>query len=771
MAVMRYREALNQALREEMQRDERVFLMGEDIGVFNGAFKVTAGLLEEFGEKRVRDTPISENTIVGMGVGAAMTGLRPVVELMTINFSLLAMDQIVNHMATIHYMFGGQAKVPMVVRMPQGAGHQLGPTHSHCLEALYLHVPGMLLAVPSTAADAKGLLKAAIRDDNPVVFIEHEYLYGQRGDVPDDDDHVVDFGQARSRRDGDDVTIVGISRMAITALKAADILAKEHEIEAEVIDPRTLRPLDLDTILESVRKTNRVVIVEEGWPHGGVGANLAALIQEQAFDHLDAPVARVTGADLPMPYSKPLEQIAYPHEPQVVEAVLPPSAISSARLDRQIASRWTMSETARSAPAATPLAALSHDLMAAVHPDGRIAWANPSWRRLLGWSEEELAGMPFAELIRSGDAAAMLDGTELVLEVATRSGGKRRIVFASARADGLTYVCGRDVAQIEEIEHELRAAEERFRVITEATHEAILVADGRGRITFSNRGATTVFGWQPHELLGQPFTVLVPEPYREIWDTHLETFLATGLDDLLGRTLAVLGARRNGEEFPMEASLGWWERGEKGAFMGILRDVSERDATLRELELSRARYRAVVANLPNVIVALFNTDEQLLVMEGGQMARRGLARSDYEGRALTDAIAPDALPSIGPAVRAALAGAEQEIEYATEDVEYEIHVAPLRAEEGAVIGAVAVARDVTALRRALLSLEDRAHELERSNAELAEFAYVASHDLSEPLRTITGYLSCCGAATATRSWRRRTTTSRAPSTARAGCGR
>jgi len=180
----------------------------------------------------------------------------------------------------------------------------------------------MLLAVPSTAADAKGLLKAAIRDDNPVVFIEHEYLYGQRGDVPDDDDHVVDFGQAAITRDGDDVTVVGISRMAITALKAADILAKDHEIEAEVIDPRTLRPLDLDTILESVRKTNRVVIVEEGWPHGGVGANLAALIQEQAFDHLDAPVARVTGADLPMPYSTPLEQIAYPHEPQVVEAVL-----------------------------------------------------------------------------------------------------------------------------------------------------------------------------------------------------------------------------------------------------------------------------------------------------------------------------------------------------------------------------------------------------------------------------------------------------------------
>ncbi len=322
MATVRYREALNQALREEMQRDERVLIMGEDIGVFNGAFKVTQGLLEEFGEKRVRDTPISENTIVGMGVGAAMTGLRPIVELMTINFSLLAMDQIVNHMATIHYMFGGQVTVPMVVRMPQGAGHQLGPTHSHCLEAIFLHVPGMLVAVPSTPADAKGLLKAAVRDDNPVVFIEHESLYGQRGDVPDDGDHVVDFGQAAIRREGADVTLVGISRMALTAVKAAEVLAEEHEVDAEVIDPRTLRPLDLDTILDSVRKTNRCVIVEEGWPHGGVGANLAALIQEQAFDWLDAPVARVTGADLPMPYSKPLEQIAFPHEPQVVAAAL-----------------------------------------------------------------------------------------------------------------------------------------------------------------------------------------------------------------------------------------------------------------------------------------------------------------------------------------------------------------------------------------------------------------------------------------------------------------
>ena len=321
MAVMRYREALNQALREEMQRDERVFLMGEDIGVFNGAFKVTNGLLAEFGEKRVRDTPISENTIVGMGVGAAMIGLRPVVELMTINFSLLALDQIVNHAAHIHYMFGGQVRVPLVVRMPQGAGHQLGPTHSHSWEAIYLHVPGLLVATPSTAADAKGLLKAAIRDDNPVIFIEHEYLYGQRGEVPEGE-HVVDFGQAAIRREGDDVTIIGISRMAVTAEKAAVTLSSEHGVEAEVIDPRTLRPLDLDTILASVRKTGRCVIVEEGWPHGGVGANLAALIQEQAFDWLDAPVGRVTGADVPMPYSKPLEEIAYPHEPQVVQAAL-----------------------------------------------------------------------------------------------------------------------------------------------------------------------------------------------------------------------------------------------------------------------------------------------------------------------------------------------------------------------------------------------------------------------------------------------------------------
>ena len=322
--VLRYRDALNEALREELERDERVFLMGEDIGVFNGAFKVTAGLLEEFGEKRVRDTPISENTIVGIGVGAAMGGLRPVVELMTVNFSLLALDQIVNHAAAIPYMFNGQAKVPMVIRMPGGGGHQLGPTHSHSLEAMFLHIPGLLVACPSTPADGKGLLKAAIRDDNPVIFIEHETLYGARGEVPEGngDSPLVNFGEAKVLREGTDVTIVGILRMVDVAERAAKTLANEEGIEAEVIDPRTLRPLDLDTILDSVRKTNHCVVVEEGWPHGGVGANIATLITEQAFDYLDAPVQRVTGADVPMPYSKRMEQAAIPHSEHVVSAAL-----------------------------------------------------------------------------------------------------------------------------------------------------------------------------------------------------------------------------------------------------------------------------------------------------------------------------------------------------------------------------------------------------------------------------------------------------------------
>jgi pyruvate dehydrogenase E1 component beta subunit len=323
MPTLRMREALRDAMAEEMRRDENVFVMGEDVGVFQGSFKVTEGLLDEFGEKRVRDTPISENSIVGMGVGSAMGGLRPVVEIMTVNFALLAMDQIINHAAAIPYMFGGQVRVPLVVRMPGGGGHQLGPTHSHSFEAMFLQVPGLLVACPSTPADGKALLKAAIRDDNPVIFIEHETLYGMRGEVPENGDEPdVRFGEAAVRREGADVTIVAILRMVETSMQAAQTLANEHGIEAEVIDPRTLRPLDLDTILESVRKTNRAVIVEEGWPHGGVGANLAALIQGQAFDYLDAPVERVTGADVPMPYSKRMEQAAIPHAEHVVSAAL-----------------------------------------------------------------------------------------------------------------------------------------------------------------------------------------------------------------------------------------------------------------------------------------------------------------------------------------------------------------------------------------------------------------------------------------------------------------
>jgi pyruvate dehydrogenase E1 component beta subunit len=257
-------------------------------------------------------------------VGAAMAGLRPVVEIMTVNFALLAMDQIVNHMAAIPYMFNGQVRVPVVVRMPGGGGHQLGPTHSHSLEAMFLHIPGLLVACPSTPADGKGLLKTAIRDDNPVVFIEHETLYGARGEVPETngDGQLLEFGEAAVLREGTDVTIIGILRMVDVAQRAAKTLANEHGAEAEVVDPRTLRPLDLDTILESVRKTNRCVVVEEGWPHGGVGANIAALIQEQAFDYLDAPVQRVTGADVPMPYAKRLEQAAIPHAEHVVSAAL-----------------------------------------------------------------------------------------------------------------------------------------------------------------------------------------------------------------------------------------------------------------------------------------------------------------------------------------------------------------------------------------------------------------------------------------------------------------
>ena len=318
--TVKYRDALTEALREELARDERVFLMGEDIGLLGGAFQITAGLQQEFGSDRVRDTPISESTVVGIGVGAAISGLRPVVELMTVNFALQAIDQIVNGAAQLRSTFGGQLSVPLVLRLPTGMGAQLGPTHSHDFAAIFGHVPGLVVAQPSTAGDAKGLLKTAIRDDNPVVFLEHSGLYGEKGEVPNGD-HLVPFGVAATRREGKDVTIVALSRMVRVALEAADILEREFRISATVIDPRTIRPLDLDTILASVRRTNQLVVVEQGWPQGGFGATLAALVQEQAFDHLDGPVMRVAGGDLGTPYSRPLEHAALPDAHAIVQAV------------------------------------------------------------------------------------------------------------------------------------------------------------------------------------------------------------------------------------------------------------------------------------------------------------------------------------------------------------------------------------------------------------------------------------------------------------------
>ncbi len=314
-----YREALTQAMREEMQRDPSVFLMGEDVGRYEGAFKVTRGLLREFGERRVVDTPISEAGFVGLGIGAAMAGLRPIVELMTVNFSIVAMDQIVNNAAKVRYMFGGQVACPLVVRMPGGAGHQLAAQHSHSLEAWFAHIPGLKVAAPATPFDAKGLLKAAIRDDDPVIFLESEGLYAKKGPVGGPDE-LVPFGRAAARRAGSDCTIVAISRMVWITLSAAEELAKEG-IECEVIDPRTLRPLDIETLAASVRRTSRAVIVEEGWPECGVGANLAARLYEECFDDLDAPIARVSSADVPMPYAKNLEMAALPQPADVVAAV------------------------------------------------------------------------------------------------------------------------------------------------------------------------------------------------------------------------------------------------------------------------------------------------------------------------------------------------------------------------------------------------------------------------------------------------------------------
>ena len=319
MAQITYRQAISDALWEEMERDERVFIMGEEVGVWGGTYAVTRGFYDHFGEKRVRDTPIAEMAIVGAGVGAAMAGLRPVAELMTINFAFVAMDAIVNHAAKVHYMFGGQMTVPLVIRTTTGGGRQLGATHSHSPEAVFAHFPGLMLVAPSTPYDAKGLLKSAIRDDNPIIFVEHSTLYQLRGEVPEED-YTLPLGVSDVKLEGDDVTIVAYSKMVQVALQAADTLAGEG-ISAEVVDLRTLRPLDIGPVIDSFRKTNRCVVVEEGWGLYGVGAEIAARVQEEAFDWMDAPVRRVSQADVPLPYSRELEQSALPDVEKVVAAV------------------------------------------------------------------------------------------------------------------------------------------------------------------------------------------------------------------------------------------------------------------------------------------------------------------------------------------------------------------------------------------------------------------------------------------------------------------
>jgi pyruvate dehydrogenase E1 component beta subunit len=320
MAVMTMRDALNQALREELARDANVFLMGEEVAEYQGAYKVTRGLLEEFGPKRVIDTPITELGFAGLGVGAAMAGLRPIVEFMTFNFSILATDQIINSAAKMLYMSAGQFKIPIVFRGPGGSAYQVSSQHSQALESWYAYFPGLKVVMPSTAADAKGLLKSAIRDDDPVIFIEQERMYGMKGEVPEDEDFVIPLGVAEVKRAGTDATIVARSLMVPIALKAAEELAKDG-ISCEVIDPRTIRPLDINTIVESVKKTNRVVIAEESHPFAGVGAEFSAEINERAFDYLDAPVKRVSGADVPMPYARNLEQLAIPDVAEVIAAV------------------------------------------------------------------------------------------------------------------------------------------------------------------------------------------------------------------------------------------------------------------------------------------------------------------------------------------------------------------------------------------------------------------------------------------------------------------
>ena len=316
MPVLTIREALNQALREEMTRDERVFLLGEDIGLYDGSFKVTRGLYKEFGERRVLDTPIAEEVIIGTAIGAAMAGLRPVAEMMTINFILVAMDQVVNAAAHIHYMFGGGVAVPIVIRAPGGGGHQLGAQHSHSHENWFAHVPGLKVVAPGTPADAKGLLKSAIRDDNPVVFIENEGTYAVKGEVPEGE-YLTPLDRNEVKREGHDVTICAHSRMLVVAMDAARELEADG-ISAEIVDMRALRPLDMAPAIESVRKTGHVITVEEGWRSFGVGSEIASRIYEEAFDHLDAPVARLGSAEVPAPYNKRLEKITFPGKADVV---------------------------------------------------------------------------------------------------------------------------------------------------------------------------------------------------------------------------------------------------------------------------------------------------------------------------------------------------------------------------------------------------------------------------------------------------------------------
>jgi pyruvate dehydrogenase E1 component beta subunit len=321
MRTITYREAIREAIREEMQRDERVFILGEDIAGYGGTYAVTKGLFEEFGEKRVRDTPLAEEVITGAAIGAALGGLRPILELMTINFSLLATDMLVNNAAKFRYMFGGQPEMPFVVRMPSGGGAQRAAQHSQMFESWYAHIPGLKVVMPATPYDAKGMLKSAVRDPNPVLFIEHELLYNVKGEVPDEGvEYTVPLQYGEVKRLGEHVTIVTFSRMVHVSLAAAEDLAKEG-IEAEVLDLRSIRPIDIDLILDSVKKTNRVVIAEEGWKYYGTGQGLAALIYEHAFDYMDAPIQHVTGADVPMPYSKVLERAAIPNKNAIVNAV------------------------------------------------------------------------------------------------------------------------------------------------------------------------------------------------------------------------------------------------------------------------------------------------------------------------------------------------------------------------------------------------------------------------------------------------------------------